>query len=223
MKDEVLSQTRSHSQGTAEADTCLDIEFPSSCAILPGIFIAGGTIPAGMFVRACYFECGSTRTDADKMKNSGGRWMAIFLDVPPCDDTGKLTVEATTLDGTDTSTDYHDKLLVINPLEYLDKPTAVMGPLQVHLGTPTAGKCVPPDFTAQGSLDGGTKAVDCYFLCTSTTPNVKTDMFTISSGSRLWQAKFQTVPLCDKGTVTVVGDDSSSDSNGNISVKTSCP
>jgi hypothetical protein len=150
------------------------------------------------------------------MQSKSGKWIATFTDVPACDDSGKLTVESRAVKGTETSTDCRDHLSIFDlnaPREY--------GPrsLLVHLGTPAAGASVTNPFPASGTLDGTplTGFQDCFFSCPDN-PDVEIRAAVEDHGMTQWHGEFQQVPPCTDGTVTVYGDDGSSDSHGNITV-----
>jgi hypothetical protein len=220
MKDGVLSQTRSDLQATAEAGTDICIDFPPTGATLPIFFTAGGTLPSGMFPTACYIEIGSTRIDAERIRSRCGGWVANFTDVPPCDGIGRLTVESATQDGTYTSSDCRDNLTVLELCRNLEQ---TIRPLPVSIDSPAPANCVTAAlFFAKGTLDNGTQATECYFLCTSVIPNVKTPASDLKQDATTWTATFKNVPLCKCGTLWVHGDDGSADGHGNISVKASC-
>jgi hypothetical protein len=130
-----------------------------------------------------------------------------------------LTVECSTIDGklllseesTDLSTDPN---AVIDPALVLPSSWEKR---QIKISTPNAGATWTPPYDANGPLDQGTQFSQCYFKCGTK----KTfDNNNTSTSSTTWMVKFPNLAPCPNGggTLTVVGDDTTSDSHGNITV-----
>lgn len=218
MNDTVHSQPQSRPETTAETVTSIDICYPPTGAMLPQFFTAWGTLPAGMYVSACYFQCGSTRRGAHTIvAMGGGRWFATFTDVPACDGSGRLTVEGKAVSGTLTQTDYSDKLSVFD-VSSSGEPGP--HPLQVHLNNPGADASVHSSFTASGTADGipRTTVTRCFFSCPGDSDVDVNSLHQDPPPGKLWSGNFDPAPLCTDGTVTVLGADGSQESHGNITV-----
>jgi hypothetical protein len=162
----------------------------------------------GTFPVACYVECSDTVKFADTIHGEDGRWSAEFTNVPPCDHSGKLTVRGVNIHTGELSEDS------VRGLE-------VTGERQdaITRDEPPPFSTVAHTFTADGRLGSGTnRATGCYFMC-NIGPLVQATAIRNPpvTPAGHWAADF-TVPSCSSASVTVIGDDRTSDTHTNITV-----
>src|SRR5271166_5917720 len=91
MTAKVDAQIQPRAQTSRSEASDIVIGSPNSLDRLPPNFGAFGTIAGDKRVKECFFQSDNGRTDAWEIKKSGKGWIALFQNVPPCDN-GTLIV-----------------------------------------------------------------------------------------------------------------------------------